>query len=238
MYPILHFQEHHKARVTSPYGMRPDPFGFGKQVMHYGVDFGGVPRGSLWTSPYAGIVTHTGTHGGRGKVAVVRIEGTRVLQLFQHLDEFRCRVGDPVDPGDPIGTNGISGDVTGPHLHYELRWDDGTPLGSPVWGDPADFTPERARRESDMREYTVKKGDTLTRIANAHGIHPWQQLVDWNRDRYPDIGTGKNALVREGWVLRLYNPATEAVGISRAEFDALTARVKSLESLWAKIKAL
>lgn len=238
MFPILHFQREHGAKVTSPYGMRPDPFGSGKQVMHYGVDFGGVPRGHLWTSPYSGVVTHTGTHGGRGKVAVVRVEDTRVLQLFQHLDEFRCRVGDKVQPGDPIGTNGKTGDVTGAHLHYELRWDNGTPLGSPVWGDPAEFTPERAGKESDVREYTVKGNDTLGSIASRFGIGSWQQLADWNRDRYPDIGTGKNALVKPGWTLRLYDPATEAVGISRAEFDALTARVKSLESLWAKIKAL
>jgi len=238
MYPILHFQEHHKARVTSPYGMRPDPFGSGKMVMHYGVDMGGVPRGHLWTSPYAGTVTHVGTHGGRGKVAVVRIEGTRVLQLFQHLDEFRCRLGDEVEQGWPIGTNGSTGDVTGPHLHYELRLDNGTKLGAPCWGDPAEFTLERARKEETMREYIVKNGDTLGTIASGFGISSWQQLVDWNKDRYPDIGTGPNALVRKGWVLRLFDPATEAVGISRAELDALTARVKSLESLWAKIKAL
>ena len=237
-YPIHYFQKHHKAKVTSPYGPRPDPFGSGKTVMHWGVDLGGVQRGHLWTTPYAGVVTHTGTHGGRGKVAVVRIEGTRVLQLLQHLDEFRCRVGDKVQPGDPIGTNGSTGAVTGPHLHYELRWDNGTPLGGPVWGDPAIFTPSRAREESDMREYIVKTGDTLGTIARSFGIDSWQQLADWNRDRYPDIGTGKNALVKPGWTLRLYDPATEAVGISRAEFDALAARVKSLETIWAKIKAL
>jgi len=89
-----------------------------------------------------------------------------------------------------------------------------------------------------MREYTVKKGDTLGTIASGFGIGSWKQLADWNRDRYPDIGTGKNALVKPGWTLRLYDPATEAGGISRAELDALTARVKSLETIWAKIKAL
>lgn len=218
------------AKVTSPYGMRVHPKDKVKR-MHYGTDIGGKPRGYVWRTPYAGIVTHTGTHGGRGKVAVVRIEGTRVLQLFQHLDEFRCRVGDPVDPGDPIGTNGTSGDVTGPHLHYELRLDNGTKLGAPCWGDPAQY-----RGGEEMKEYTVKSGDTLGKIASTHGISPWSKLVEWNRDRYPDIGTGKNALVKPGWTLRLYDPATEAVGISRAELDALTARVKALEDKLAGIK--
>jgi len=133
------------AKVTSPYGMRKHPL-TGKNTMHWGIDldYPGPSRGRLWTSPYPGIVTHLGEHGARGKVAVVRIQGTRILQIMQHFDEFRCRVGDEIERGYPIGTNGTSGNVTGPHLHYELRWDNGTPLGSPVWGDPAKFTWEES----------------------------------------------------------------------------------------------
>lgn len=237
MSPINYYKKA-GAKVTSPYGMRVHPKDKVKR-MHYGTDIGGKPRGYVWRTPYAGIITHLGEHGTRGLVVVQRIEDLPLLQITQHHDDIRCRVGDMMEPGWPLGTNGTTGNVTGPHLHYELRWDNGTPLGGPVWGDPAIFTPSRARKEFGMqKEYTVKKGDTLAKIASTHGIHPWQQLADWNRDRYPDIGTGPNALVRKGWVLRLFDPATEAVGISRAELDALTARVKSLESLWAKIKAL
>lgn len=235
--PVEFYVKQQGAKITSSFGMRKHPI-TGKMTMHNGTDIGGKPRGYVWRTPYAGIITHLGEHGTRGKVVVQRIEDLPLLQITQHHDDYRCRVGDKVQPGDPIGTNGTSGNVTGPHLHYELRWDNGTTLGGPVWGDPENFDIEKARKELSMKEYTVKKGDTLAKIASTHGIHPWQQLVDWNRDRYPDIGTGKNALVREGWVLRLYDPATEAEGISRAEFDALAARVKSLENIWAKIKAL
>ena len=226
-YPIHYFQKHHKAKVTSPYGPRPDPFGSGKTVMHWGVDLGGVQRGHLWTTPYAGVVTHTGTHGGRGKVAVVRIEGTRVLQLFQHLDEFRCRVGDKVQPGDPIGTNGSTGTVTGPHLHYELRWDNGTPLGGPVWGDPAEFTPERAREEDAMDFYIVKSGDVAWKIAQNHGI-TLEQMAAWN-PQISDLGK-----IYPGQHIRVKPPASYAA--SQADLDALAKRVQALEDTLSAVK--
>lgn len=234
----------HGARVTSPYGMRNDPLNPGSQRMHYGIDFGGKPRGHVWTSPYPGTVTHTGTHGARGKVAVVKVKGRQILQLFQHLDEYQCKTGDEIEQGYPIGTNGTSGtlpngkpSVTGPHLHYELRLDNGTQLGAPCWGNPAEFTLAKAGEEDNMQEYIVKNGDTLSTIASGSGIKDWHLLVEWNKDRYPDIGTGKNALVRVGWKLRLYDPA-ETAGVSRANFEALQKRVKALEDFQAKIKAL
>jgi len=239
MNPVA-FYKQAGAKVTSPYGMRKHPI-TGKMTMHWGIDldFPGSSRGRLWTSPYPGVVTHLGVHGARGKVAVVRIEGTSILQLTQHLDEFRCRVGDEIEQGWPIGTNGTTGNCTGPHLHYELRWDNGTPLGSPVWGDPAIFTPSRARKEFGMqKEYVVKKGDTLTKIASTHGIHPWQQLVDWNKDLHPSMVKAPN-LIEVGWRLRLYDPAkgTEpAPGVSQEDFNSLALRVKSLEDVLSKIK--
>lgn len=57
-----------------------------------------------------------------------------------------------------------------------------------------------------MKEYIVQSGDTLGKIAAKFNISPWQKLIEWNKDRYPDIGTGKNALVRVGWKIRLYDP--------------------------------
>ena len=223
MYPVQYFQERHGARVTSPFGPRKDPLGSGKIVQHNGIDFGGVPRGSLWTSPFPGIVSHLGTHGGRGKVAVVRIRGTRILQLFQHLDEFRCRVGDEIEQGYPIGTNGTTGNVTGPHLHYEIRWDNGTPLGSPVWGDPAKFD-----WEEDMKTYTVKRGDTLANIAKKFGVTV-EDLRKWN-GRTPD----QDRSLAIGTLLYVADP--KPAPAPNSEIDKLTARVKALEDVLSTIK--
>ena len=89
-----------------------------------------------------------------------------------------------------------------------------------------------------MKEYVVKKGDTLTRIATANGIGTWRTLAEWNMDRFPTL-LQSPGLIEPGWVLRLYDPAREPVpapGVSREEFEKLDARVKSLEDTLSKIK--
>lgn len=226
-YPVHYFQKHHKAKVTSPYGPRPDPLGSGKMVMHYGVDLGGVPRGHLWTSPYPGVVTHVGTHGGRGLVVVVKVAGTKTLHLFQHGDKALVKVGDKVVQGTPICTNGTSGEVTGPHLHYEIRWDNGTSLGSPVWGDPAEFTPERAGEEDAMDYYVVKSGDVAWKIAQNHGI-TLEQIAAWN-PQISDLGK-----IYPGQRIRVKPPASYAA--SQADLDALAKRVQALEDTLSAVK--
>lgn len=220
----------HKAKVTSPFGPRKDPLGSSKMVQHNGVDFGGVSRGHPWTSPYPGVVTHLGAHGGRGKVAVVKIEGTNVLQIMQHLDDYRCRIGDQIEPGYPIGTNGTSGDVTGPHLHYELRIDNGSPLGNPVWGDPALFTREGVT--GMVKTYTVVKGDTLGSISVRFGISI-AQLRTWN-NRTPE----QDRSLAIGTVLFVADPKAGNSGIGQEAINQLTARVKILEDALARVKSV
>lgn len=128
-----------KWRVTSSYGPRIHPV-TGAQSYHYGVDFG-IPRGGPLNAPvptpFAGIVTARGTYGGRGKTVAVRITGTDIVQLFQHLHDYRCKKGDRLAQGDIVGLCGTTGRSTGIHLHYELRYT-GNPWGD-VWGDPAKF---------------------------------------------------------------------------------------------------
>lgn len=130
------------ARVTSPFGPRIHPI-TGKQSHHNGVDFGGKAKGFPWPNFSPGTVTHRGEHGARGKLVVVKCRdlfcGLQLKQIYQHLDGYIAKGGDVLAQGDPVGTNGRTGDCTGEHLHYELRVDDGSTLGAPVWGDPAKY---------------------------------------------------------------------------------------------------
>lgn len=218
------------AKVTSPYGMRVHPKDKVKR-MHYGTDIGGKPRGYVWRTPYAGIITHLGEHGTRGKVVVQRIEDLPLLQITQHHDDYRCRVGDMMEPGWPLGTNGTSGNVTGPHLHYELRWDNGTPLGGPVWGDPQEFDLAKVRKELAMAEYyTVKQGDVAWKIAKDNGI-TLGQMAAWNQD-ISDLNK-----IYPGQRIRVKAPKdAPAPGVSQENFNTLALRVKALEDTLSNIK--
>ena len=54
-----------------------------------------------------------------GKVIVIEHpNGWR--SLYAHLDQRSVQVGGVVAAGQPIGLSGASGEVTGPHLHFEV----------------------------------------------------------------------------------------------------------------------
>jgi len=136
-------------RVTSGYGMRTCPFCWGKgcakcnwkgQKFHYGTDLGGKSLGDPIHTPLPGVVTASNYEaGGAGNYVAMRLEGAGIIQLFFHLNERRVKVGGRLKQGDVVGTNGATGNVTGAHLHYELRHDRGSLTGNGAWGDPASF---------------------------------------------------------------------------------------------------
>lgn len=58
--------------------------------------------------------------------------------LYAHLDSMLVRVGDIVKEGTIIGYTGNTGNVKGPHLHFEVRYN-GTRVNPLNWLD-SDFT--------------------------------------------------------------------------------------------------
>lgn len=196
-------------RVTSPYGYRTHPITGEKGSFHGGIDFGG---GWRWRNfpvrtPAAGTVVYTGYHNSYGKRVILRMDNDpqKNQLLFAHLNTIDVKVGDKLQRGDSVGGMGTTGDSTGKHLHLEVRKpprnSTATPYQSDRWGDPAkyDFSREVAGGMS-RKTHTVVSGDYIAKITKQYGITQ-QQLIDWNKDRYPDIGTGSNSLVKVGWVL-------------------------------------
>jgi murein DD-endopeptidase MepM/ murein hydrolase activator NlpD len=122
-------------KVTSPFGSRPDPFGSGDIDFHRGIDYGGQPVGAKITTPTGGIITHAVSSTGWGKI--VRVEDAKGCgHLFAHLDQFKVKMGAEVRRGDLIGTNGKTGPVTGPHLHYQVNKPGTGIRGNGYFGDP------------------------------------------------------------------------------------------------------
>jgi murein DD-endopeptidase MepM/ murein hydrolase activator NlpD len=67
-----------------------------------------------------GTVTSTEYDGAYGnKTVVTSPDGTELW--YCHLSSQTAERGEVVAPGEPIGAVGSTGNVTGPHLHLEVR---------------------------------------------------------------------------------------------------------------------
>ncbi|ANJ10630.1 MULTISPECIES: transglycosylase family protein [Streptomyces] len=86
---------------------------------HTGVDFP-VPTGTSIKSVAAGRVVSAGWGGSYGYQVVVRHGDGRYSQ-YAHLSAISVRDGQSVSAGQRIGRSGSTGNVTGPHLHFEVR---------------------------------------------------------------------------------------------------------------------
>ncbi|XHX79281.1 MAG: SpoIID/LytB domain-containing protein [Stenomitos frigidus ULC029] len=107
--------------ITSGYGWRTHPLS-GQQRFHAGTDLG-APYGMPVLSTFPGQVVAVGHDGGYGlRVLVLSRVGDRTLAiLYAHLSGAAVSLGQQVQPGQILGQVGVSGGVTGPHLHFELR---------------------------------------------------------------------------------------------------------------------
>lgn len=89
--------------------------------VHRGVDIP-VPTGTEVRPMAPGRVRFAGTMSGYGQVVWLD-HGGEVLTVYAHLSEIRVSSGEPVDRDRVVGLTGMSGDATGPHLHFEIwRW--------------------------------------------------------------------------------------------------------------------
>ncbi|MFC8674978.1 M23 family metallopeptidase [Streptomyces griseorubiginosus] len=86
---------------------------------HTGVDF----HAASGTSVHAvgrGTVVEAGWGGAYGNNIVIRMADGTYTQ-YGHLSSIGVSVGQSVTPGQQIGLSGATGNVTGPHLHFEAR---------------------------------------------------------------------------------------------------------------------
>jgi murein DD-endopeptidase MepM/ murein hydrolase activator NlpD len=88
---------------------------------HTGVDFA-APAGTPVQVTADGVVEFAGVRGGYGNLVLIRHAG-ELSTYYGHLQGFSkgLTVGMAVQQGDLLGTVGMTGLATGPHLHYELR---------------------------------------------------------------------------------------------------------------------
>lgn len=131
------------GRETSWFGDRRTytyPDGGTGGSIHSGIDLA-APEGTAVYSSGAGRVVFSGPRIITGETVVVEhLPG--VYCLYYHLEDRFAKVGEQVYRGQVIGTVGMTGFATGPHLHWEFR----------VGGVPVDPAPLTGRGILDKEE--------------------------------------------------------------------------------------
>lgn len=88
---------------------------------HKAIDFT-APIGTDVVASFSGrviIADDITLHQNFGKVVLVEHKG-QIQSLYAHLNTFSVESGQYIFAGEKIGTVGVTGRVTGPHLHFEV----------------------------------------------------------------------------------------------------------------------
>jgi murein DD-endopeptidase MepM/ murein hydrolase activator NlpD len=86
---------------------------------HTGQDFV-VPSGTPVHAVAAGTVVTAGWGGAYGNQVVIQHADGKYTQ-YAHMSSLNVSAGQKVTEGQQIGVSGATGNVTGPHLHFEVR---------------------------------------------------------------------------------------------------------------------
>lgn len=105
------------GELSSPFGLRRF-FNNLPRKPHSGVDIA-VPKGTPVKAPLAGEVIETGDFFFNGNSIFIE-HGQGLVTMYCHLDTIKVKKGQHVMQGDIIGTSGMTGRATGPHLHWGI----------------------------------------------------------------------------------------------------------------------
>lgn len=105
--------------ISSTYGKRKDPI---RKVhaYHGGLDLVGAHKSKVYTTA-PGVIKFAGTGGAYGRMIEVD-HGSGITTRYGHLSKLLVKKGEQVKRGQVVGLQGSTGRSTGPHLHYEVRY--------------------------------------------------------------------------------------------------------------------
>ena len=96
----------------------------GRNDFHRGLDIAGQKNTPILASD-SGEVIEVGYSSGYGKYCIIR-HNESVVTRYAHCDSVIVEEGDLVAQGDHIANMGDTGNVTGVHVHFEIRKDGAT----------------------------------------------------------------------------------------------------------------
>jgi murein DD-endopeptidase MepM/ murein hydrolase activator NlpD len=215
------------GKISSGFGSRAAPTK-GASTNHGGVDIP-APQGSPIRPPMSGRVLDKGfdaKHGGGWYVLIQHPNG--MVTGYAHMrGESPLKKDDDVDSTTQIGSVGMSGTATGPHLHFTVRKSPGGAKIDPQTVDWTAVASSGGPKTVDPKSVKWKEGDLIKVEADK------DNLGDLLNRTY-DIAKANN------WSQSRYNNAVKAVrehaGLQRQLYQQNYDSFK--DGVWAKIAGL
>ena len=113
----LQFIKPAEGPYSSPFGLKRF-FNEQPRRPHSGLDIA-APKGAPIQAPADGIVINTGNYFFNGNTVFID-HGQGLITMYCHMDKIEIEEGTAVSAGDVIGEVGLTGRVTGAHLHWSV----------------------------------------------------------------------------------------------------------------------
>lgn len=109
------------GHLSMTFGINPNPF-TGQTYFHDGIDCSTYRTGDPIVATADGRVTLAGWSGGYG-LCVIIAHANGYYTRYGHMERILVSRGQQIKQGQTIGLLGNTGNVTGPHVHYEVILD-------------------------------------------------------------------------------------------------------------------